>query len=157
MLDYQVKTLEAMRIAGYSIKVTSQQIASNNPIPAFWQEIINDGRFDKLQSLKGRCKADFGVTIMPTKNDMEYLVGAALEPGADEPQGYVLCDIPAGEYAVCQVTLETLESAWDDVSVWMMKKGYDWSDDAPTFEFYGEDHATNDVLKVYIPIRKLEG
>ena len=156
MLDYQVKTLEAMRIAGYSIKTTMQQVMSNNPLPAFWQEIMNDGRHAKLQALKGRCKADYAVNIMLNENDMEYVIGAALEPGETDPQGYVLCDIPAGEYAVCEVTLEGIGKAWADIDEWMGKNGYTWNY-SPSFEFYDEKFVAKNILEVYIPIRKLEG
>jgi len=47
-----------MECAGYLLKTSMTEVGGNNPIPAFWEEIMQDGRYQQLRDVPR--SAEFG-------------------------------------------------------------------------------------------------
>ena len=154
-MTHKIVQLEPMRMAGYLLQTTMTAVTTgNNPIPAFWGEVMQDGRFGKLMELGSDCPCSYGACVMHTEEDMDYTISIALSKGAQAPEGYHIVNIPAGEYMVVETTLENLHAAYGYANGWLAESGYTWAH-GTSFEMYGADHAQTQLLHLHIPIMEL--
>ena len=129
----------ATKIAGYLHKTSM----SNNTIPAFWQEIGTDGRYEKLRAqdfVAGHN--DFGFCVMINDDDMNYYVAREVEKGRDVPNDFQVAVIPAGNYAVFTVPpfpmdemSPNIADTWGAAYEWLMTSEYT-TDGSSSFELY---------------------
>ncbi|MCL2169657.1 MAG: GyrI-like domain-containing protein [Defluviitaleaceae bacterium] len=150
-MENRIAKLDDMRIAGYKIQTSMDAVASDNPLPKFWEAIYADGRMAKLDELGSDCPGSYGVSVMRGMQDMDYIVGRALPKsgGPVRVEGLDIVSIPGGEYLEYSITLAELGDAFGHAGDWMAENGYDWSH-GTSFEFYDEDS-----MKLYIPITKV--
>ena len=128
-----------VRIAGYLHKTSH----SNNTIPAFWGEIMADGRHKKLHEAGfEKCHSEYGISFMVNENDMDYVIGVEIKEGAQVPEEFYVCEIPEGEYAVFSVPFCSaddpsvdIQKTWGEVSEWLDTSEYTHND-AASFELY---------------------
>jgi predicted transcriptional regulator YdeE len=152
-MTHRILQLEPMRIAGYAMQVSMSEVSADNPIPKFWGEVMQDGRFEKLMTLGSDCPGSYGVSVMHNDEDMDYIIGAALPVGADAPEGYYIANVPAGEYLEVETLLADLLETYGKLNELMSEIGYTWGHNT-SFEFYDKDHDSTQLLKLYIPITK---
>ncbi|MCL2854182.1 MAG: effector binding domain-containing protein [Defluviitaleaceae bacterium] len=147
----KIVKVEPMRFAGYPLKV---RLGGENPFPKFWEEVFADGRHERLQQLKGRCKADYGICIMHDEVNMDYVIAAALEEDAIVPDGLFACEIPGGEYLMVETTIATLGEAWNQITGWLDDNDYKIAH-GTSFEFYDERMGQPEMkFDIYAPIVK---
>ena len=154
VITHEIKQIKDLRIVGHLIQTTMTAVMSNNPIPAFWGELISDGRYEKLMATPSDCPCTYGACLMHTEEDMDYTVGVALPEGAAVPEGLHLVEMPAGEYMAVEVELKNLHAGFGYANEWMEKEGYTWAHGG-SFELYpdtGMDKPTD--LHLYIPIMR---
>ena len=152
-MEYKIVNIEAMRIAGFMIQTTMDEVVKNNPIPAFWAE-LGEERFGRLMSLGSDCPGSYGVCNMQTEQDMNYTIGMALPVAADAPTDLHIEDIPAGEYCVIDAALTEIHAGYGWVNEWMTKNNKTWAHGL-SFEFYPQDFTATQKLQLYIPIMEL--
>ncbi|MCL2574991.1 MAG: GyrI-like domain-containing protein [Defluviitaleaceae bacterium] len=164
-MEPRIAKLDKIECAGYLLKTSMTEVGANNPIPAFWGEIMADGRYQALRNIprtpEAGCFGDYGVCIMLNDDDMDYVIAMALEDGVDVPSDWHRCTIPAGDYAVFETTLPNLGNTWGYSIEWMEKNGYTIAHYV-SFEYYDERMSnpdpTQQTIDIYIPIieRKLK-
>jgi len=132
-----------VKIAGYLHKTSMD----NNTIPAFWGEIMSDGRHEKLHGADfakqpAEHGAEYGVCFMLNDNDMDYVIGAEVKPGAQVSDDFYACEIPAGDYAVFSVEpyplgqpSTNIQTAWGVAFDWLATSEYAVNNN-PSFEIY---------------------
>ena len=117
-----------VKVAGYLHKTSH----SNNTIPAFWGEIMADGRHKKLHEAGfEKCHSEYGICFMVDEDNMDYVVGIEAKEGAKVPEEFHICEIPEGEYAVFSVPTYSLEEpsadiqkTWGAAFEWLDKSEY---------------------------------
>ena len=57
-MEPRIAKLDKMECAGYLLKTSMTEVGGNNPIPAFWEEIMQDGRYQQLRDVPR--SAEFG-------------------------------------------------------------------------------------------------
>jgi predicted transcriptional regulator YdeE len=149
----EIKNVLEMRFAGYTIKTTMEEVVTSNPIPAFWQDVYTSNKASSLKALQGRCKAMYGVCNMLNENDMEYMIGVALEDDTNPTEKEQLITLPAGQYVVFDTTLDELHNTYESSYKWLDENNYSIPHGL-SFEFYGEDFDETKTLSLYIPIVK---
>ena len=51
MDNFKIVQFEPTRVAGFAISVKMTDVATANPIPGFWGQLFEDGRYGKLNGL----------------------------------------------------------------------------------------------------------
>jgi len=154
IMTHKIVHLEAMKMVGYSIKTTMLEVVTDNPVPAFWEQILKDGRFDKLLALNGGSPRSYGVCAMQNQENIDYIAAVALPDGVDAPIGYSVVDIPAGEYLAFETDIANIHAAYGYANEWTPKNGYTWAHGI-SLEMYDEGHRETQLFHLYIPIKKL--
>lgn len=102
-VDFEVQHFQAVRFIGKEVIV-----GKNNPVPELWNQILNDGTNDQLQSLPERVSPK-GDTIgwmgeyNPQTKEFVYIAGIFAKPNAAVPGGFSYRDIHSFEkYATIQ-------------------------------------------------------
>ena len=140
-MDFKIVALEATTVAGYLIQTTMTEVATNNPIPAFWASLADKGDF---------C---YGVCDMQSMEDMNYIVARCGRDKAELAEGMVEFTIPAGEWLVQEIPLAEIGISYGKANEWMEQNGYTWAHGA-SFEKYDERMSTKGLLDLYVPIIK---
>ena len=154
-MNPKIVTRDPVKIAGYLHK-TSMEI---NTIPAFWQEIMADGRHEKLQSQPWvQSCADYGACFMLNDNEMEYLVGLEVKDGGDVSAEFTAREIDGGLYAVFAVPpgdhCLDFAAGWQKAGQWIEEtQEYIHTVGGVDFELYkmDDDKLTCDI---YIAVAK---
>ena len=92
---------------------------------------------------------------MLNDDDMDYVIGMALEDGVEVPSDWHRCTIPAGDYAVFETTLADAGNTWAGSIEWMEERGYTIAHNV-SFEYYdermGNPEPEQQIFDIYIPI-----
>ena len=56
-MEPRIAKLDTIKAAGYLIKTSMAEMGENNPIPAFWREIMEDGRYERLRNIPRSAEA----------------------------------------------------------------------------------------------------
>lgn len=148
-MEYQIKKMPAFRVAGYKFSISILNEEQLVQIPALWNLIKQDGRYEKLyqamhqennpfyekQGLLGVC------TIAENANEgqlsMDYYIGYIAKN--NPPPGMDICEIPAATWAIfpCVGPMpEALRHLTDTIySSWIETGPYEYAF-APDIEFY---------------------
>jgi hypothetical protein len=96
LINLQFTVFKAARVIGKMI--FGQVKPENNPLPAFWDQCINDGTFTTLKNMKEYLVIPDYVGWMgeydPATGRFCYIVGMLMKPEAPVPTGYVCRDLP---------------------------------------------------------------
>ncbi|MDF2682212.1 MAG: yobU [Brevibacillus sp.] len=122
--------LDEMCIAGIGIRTTNQQQSEGNgSIGELWQRYYMEGIQDRTPD---RLDPDVVLGVYSEyesdeKGAYNLLIGAAVQPGSDVPQGLTVLSIPAGTYAVFTTRrgplVEVVVEAWSHVWEWSHQSG----------------------------------
>jgi len=98
LIHFEVKDLPALKAIGKEIVVGMEELQNNNPIPAQWEQCLNEGMFEHLAGeLKDYLynSAYIGYMLMINEKQFVNLCGILAHAEATVPEGYVSYDIPA--------------------------------------------------------------
>lgn len=116
-------------------------------------------RYDEFAAVAAADEA-FGITHDQdddATSEYAYLAGVELDPftPASVPADAVRVDVPAGQYAVFETTLQSLDETKTFIhDEWLPDSEYERGT-GPSFEHYeaGFDHSTNPWFTVWVPIQ----
>ena len=138
-MEVKIVNFGSVKVAGYLHKTSH----SNNTIPAFWGEFMADGRHKRLHDADFvKSHSEFGVCFMINDDDMDYVIGLEVKPGAQVSQEFHVCEIPASDYAVFKVPPYSLnepsvniQKTWGQAFEWLATSEYHHNNKA-SFELY---------------------
>ena len=149
LMNIETVNREAFILVG----LTSRGTEPKDFIFPLWETFLK--RFNELDG-KIKSSAKYGVSYDINKETREfsYFIGSELGKNKEIPDNMLTFKLPAREYVVVECSLNTLQNGWKAASKWIKEHGYrDIS--PPEFEFYPEDHETDDdLLYIYVPFVK---
>lgn len=153
---YQVHVVEQPAYQVVGLKVRTSMATAMVDCPQLWEKDFGP-RMPEVATFPG---LSFGVSLLVDAQNGSFDYWAALPYRPDDPipAGMALLDLPAGLYAVCHLkSLEDLAGAYQHIyMVWGPDAGYDFRDDAPSYETYPADHLETGRLSVYMPLKAKE-
>lgn len=167
VLEPKFVSLPDIKLAGYVTKTSTADGKNITGIPAFWKDYMSDGRMDRLHSEKFvENHAEYGACFPENieTGEFDYVIGVKAKKGADIPEEYYVCNLPAATYAVFSTPpctgdtfSSTIQGVWDYIfNEWLQKSGYVYAPDCVDFELYDERcmSPTAKVCDIYIPVVK---
>jgi len=100
-------------------------------------------------------KVYFGVNL-PTDDDRvtEYVAGMRVAPDTAAPEGLEARDVPGGEYAVFECSLDAIGASYQHVfTVWLPSAAVQFDPGRAPFEEYPENTPEQPV-RLHIPVRQ---
>ncbi|MCL2396683.1 MAG: GyrI-like domain-containing protein [Defluviitaleaceae bacterium] len=142
-MEPKIVNFGPVKVAGHLHKCTH----GSNTIPAFWGEVLADGRHQKLHSQDfAECHNDFGICFGDADDDqtLNYILGLAVKPGAVVPEEYHQYDIGEGQYAVLATPpnagedfSKEIQRIWPTIYGWLENNAeYAADHEASCFELY---------------------
>ncbi|MEC1260136.1 AraC family transcriptional regulator [Bacillus swezeyi] len=159
-MKYKVIEKESFQIIGKALEVTVKDGQNQTAIPAFWDELNQNGFTDSLQPYAGPL-GFLGVCMdfNDQADTFNYCIGIE-KTTADLPEGCIVKEIPAATWAVFEAVGpvdQAVHQTWDRIfSEWFPATGYELAN-APQLEAYPEDGdvmAKDHVTQIWIPIVK---
>lgn len=153
---YQVKVVEqpAYQVVGLNIRTSMSNAMAD--CMQLWDRDFGP-RMPEIASFPGQS---FGASLLVDLQTgiFDYWAAMPYRPGDPIPADMALLDLPAGPYAECHLkSLEDLGGAYDHIYMaWGPGSGYDFREDAPSYELYPADHLETGRLSVYMPLRVKE-
>ena len=158
----------SVKLAGFCLKTTTRGGENKRAIPAFWTELIHDGRLKKLHGesfVKEHPEYGACIPLHPENGDMEYLIGVEVNDGAVIPGGYETRVLPEALYAVFTTPpsdegekfVASIQGTWGFIySEWFPNSGYEFDGNGVDFELYDDRcmAKTGKVIDIYIPVVK---
>jgi len=115
-------------------------------------------RHDEVQphSIDGACYAVWFGTNEIDLSQGTHLAGMSIAGKPPVPDGWVLRDVPAAEYAVFETTLRDVGDATEyGLSQWLPKSDYERDFPKPRFDLMPSDTTGQDSpVSVWIPMRR---
>lgn len=162
-MDYEIKSMEMFKIAGYSKGFTTKDEQNFTEIPKFWAEKGSTGQCKSLaqkavdngtlrNALLGVCMSSEEET-----ENFDYLI--AVSPKLDENlDGLSVIDIPAKTWAIFRGSgkmPEAIQDVWKRIySEWFQAVNYE-HDSGPEIEVYPQSDDKDDCpFEIWIPVRK---
>ena len=102
MMEPQIVTKPAFKVAGYELKTTTRDDASNQEITAFWDRMTAE-RLDMLHNtLHSVSEAELGLSFPtdPANGDFSYVIAVEVSDFDGVPAGLFTADIPEAVYAI---------------------------------------------------------
>ena len=141
-------TQPALRLVGLQILTTPM----SPEIPALWPRLVK--RLPEIASA-----AEPGVTfgaMQDAGDDLVYLAGVQVAPGAAPPADMSQVAVPAGDYAVFEFPFGEIGKAYPFIfGTWLPESGY-VQDARPLLERYGTDFCPDQPaspMQVRVPVR----
>lgn len=128
------------QVVGYVMHTTP----GSKEIPAFWCQIMQDGRWERLMRL---CAGEnYGVCIHPeammAEGKMDYMIAFDYDGHSQIDEDMELFTVPAATYAVFRAAMDggaadDITNVWGYVySEWLPNSEYVYDGDKPDFEIY---------------------
>jgi AraC family transcriptional regulator len=157
-MDYSILEKQGFEVAGVIKRISTKDGVNFVEVPAFWDECMKDGSFDKVCALaNGGCIYGMCFDFAEDQTQFDYMI-AADSKGA-VPEGLVRRSVPAATWAVFRA-VGPVSSAVQDVtkrifSEWFPSTGYE-HEDAPELEVYpdGDTGAADYCTEIWIPVKK---
>lgn len=151
---YQVSVTEQPAYQVVGLKVRTSMATGMIDCPRLWEKEFGP-RMPEIDSFPG---LSFGASLLVDHQagTFDYWAAMPYRPGDPIPEGMALLDLPAGLYAECHLkSLEDLGGAYEHIFMnWGPASGYEFRDDAPSYETYPVDHLETGRLSLYMPLRK---
>lgn len=142
--NVQFTDFKAARVIGKAAYY--QGDAENNPLPAFWDQCLNDGTFTTLESMKEHIVSPDYVGWMgeydPATGKFLYIAGMFMKPDAPVPEGYVYRDMPD-----CTMGIAWVKGREDDGQIY--REGVDLTLATLEKKGYRYDEAAGYMVEVY--------
>ncbi len=166
VMEPQIVTRPAFKIAGYELKTTMHDNLSNQEVPAFWGTMSPE-HFDTLHNkLPSVGKAELGVCypIDPASGDFLYVIAVEVSNFDGVPPGLFTGEVAEAVYAVFTTPAidgdkdiaPAIQGTWKYIhETWFPSSGYEFAAGKADFEFYP---CSNDgaKVKIYIPVVKAQ-
>lgn len=158
-MNYRIEKRDAFTMVGMTKTFTSPQ-ESGEVKPAFWNELLADGTWDKLTRLVDR---DFpgvhGFIKVIDAETVDYSI--ACVSSADPPLGMEQLIIPSATWAVFELTgppNSAMEEGWRRIlTEWLPTSGYRFLEtgELECFPSNGDRLAEDFPSEIWIPIEKI--
>jgi len=163
-MDYKIVDKPAFSTVGIELRVSTEHGQNQKDIPAFWDQIMHDGRFQRLTALGAGVGAVTGAMTLglctdfqPDLQEFNYVI--ATESAAAPPDGFVRKDVPAATWAVFD-SVGAMPDAIQNVfgrifSEFFPSTGYEHAE-GPELEVYlpGDPSSADYRCEVWIPVKK---
>lgn len=157
-MNYKIMDKEAFQVIGKSIRVTTRDGENLRRIPAFWQEVMQDGTHDRLSALAGKMGL-LGICMdFDQQQEMITYLIAIEKPEGPTPEGFEEREMPASTWAVFEsvgVLPQAIQKVWERIfSEWFPATGYEHAG-GPELEVYPDGpNDENYRCEVWVPIIK---
>lgn len=164
VMEPQIVTKAAFKVAGYELKTTTRDNLSNREIPAFWGKMTAE-HFDILHNkLHSVNEAELGLSFPtdPTAGDFSYVIGVEVSDFEGVPADLFTAEIPETVYAIFTTPANdgeehiapVIQGTWDYIhETWFPNSGYEFAEGKADFEFYSCNNQEKKV-KIFLPIIK---
>lgn len=153
---YQVQVVERPACQVLGLKVRTSMVTAMTDCRQLWERDFGP-RMPEIASFPGQS---FGASLLADlqTGSFDYWAAMPYRPGDPIPADMALLDLPAGLYAECGLkSLDDLGGAYDHIYMaWGPAAGYDFREDAPSYELYPADHLETGRLSLYMPLRTKE-
>ncbi|MNZ48814.1 Transposon Tn10 TetD protein [compost metagenome] len=155
-MEYRIVTKGSFRVVGFKKLLEKDVEESFRVVPQFWQEIAQKGQIAQLiPMIHQEPLGVLGVSAcMDDLEKWEYYIGVA--SNAKVPDGMSEYVVPACTWAVFSgqgtrpFAIQELERRI--ITEWLPTSGYEYAN-APDIEVYLDDHPTNSMFEVWLPIK----
>ena len=164
VMEPQIVTKPAFKVAGYELKTTTRDGMNNQEIPAFWGRMTEE-RLDLLHNqLPSVGAAELGMCfpLDPANGDFSYVIAVEISDFNGVPADLFTAEIPEATYAIF-TTLATdgeeniaaaIQGTWKYIhETWFPTSGYEFAEGKADFEFYPCTNPAEKV-RIYIPVVK---
>ncbi len=164
MMEPQIVTKPAFKVAGYELKTTTRDNACNQEITAFWDRMTAE-RLDMLHNtLQSVSEAELGVCFPAdaATGDFSYVIAVEVSDFNGVPAGLFTADIPEAIYAIFTTPANdgekniapAIQATWKYIhDTWFPTSGYEFAEGQADFEWYPCSNS-GEKVKIYIPIMK---
>jgi len=167
VMEPKFVSLDAIKIAGYSIKTKNVEGENSKDIPSFWRRYFSDGLAERLHSsdfVKSHSEYGACLSMDTDTGEFFYVIGVEVNDGADIPEEFYVCEMPAATYAVFSSPpsneddfVKNIQGTWRFImEEWFEVSGYEYAEGCADFELYGEKcmAETGKICEIYIPVVK---
>jgi len=164
VMEPQIVTKPAFKVAGYELKTTTRDDVSNQEIPAFWGSMTAE-RFDTLHhKLHSVSEAELGVCFPtdPANGDFSYVIAVEVSDFNSVPADLFTAELPEAVYAIFTTPANdgeeniapAIQGTWKYIhETWFPNSGYEFAEGKADFEWYACSNS-GEKVKIYIPIIK---
>lgn len=164
VMEPQIVTKPAFKVAGYELKTTTRDNVSNQAIPAFWGSMMAE-RFDTLHNqLHSVSEDELGLCFPtdPANGDFSYVIAVEVSDFNGVPADLFTAEIPEAVYAIFTTPANdgeeniapAIQGTWKYIhEIWFPSSGYEFADGKADFEWYPCSNQ-GEKVKIYIPIIK---
>lgn len=158
-MNYKLTEKPGFTLVGTSIEVSTEHGENMVKIPAFWNEISQNGTMDKILSLPG-IKELTGACIMddPKATVFTYAAAGFFESPIEAP-GFTSWNVGPQTWAVFEVVgqmPQAIQDVWQRIfAEWFPATGFEHAN-APELEVYppGDTTAPDYRCEIWIPVVK---
>lgn len=157
-MNYRMEELQEFRLVGYKERLTTEHGENIRRIPKFWDEVGEDGRYEKMMEYNDNQKMYcMGVCAGEDENAFDYYIATGSNKSI--PEEMVELIVPAGTYVIfeCVGKLpEGQQNMWKRVfTEWFPKSAYELID-GPQLEWYSEGDTSSPEYysEIWLPVIK---
>lgn len=157
-MDIKNANWKARTLVGYRIHTQP----GSAEIPAFWNSVMGDARWQKLLDRAADNALNYGLCIHPMDipdGQMDYMIAFDYDGETARDEGMTLFTLAPAEYKIFRVgpqgpgetPPEAIKRRWSEIySTWFPTSGYAYDGDKPDFEVYDNEGG----VEIYIPVVK---
>ncbi len=153
-MEYRLEKKEQFNIKGVSKKVTTINDENFKVIPAFWDQVLNDGSFEKMIETS-ESKVSYGICADFDENSKSFVYAIGVDDTGQD--SYESFNIPASNWAIF-TSVGSLPNSIQSLikrifSEWFPATDFEHGN-APELEVYLPGDPTKDDYKceVWIPV-----
>ena len=150
MLQPTCESRDAFWVLGIQERANPMQV----DYPAFWARFGE--RAGEIGPLATET-AGYGV-YFPTGEEgvVDVFGGMAVPPGTTAPEGMVLREVPANEYAVFECKMSEIGATWGAIyGEWLPTSGYEADHCVPCFEHFRPGcHEGTVPVRIFVPVTR---
>lgn len=164
VMEPQIVTKPAFKVAGYELKTTTRDDVSNQEITAFWDSMTTE-RLDTLHNtLPTVSEAELGLCFPtdPANGDFSYVIAVEVSDFNGVPAGLFTADLSEAVYAIFTTPANdgekniapAIQGTWKYIfETWFPTSDYEFAEGKADFEWYPCSNR-GEKVKIYIPIIK---
>ncbi len=167
-MNYKITKKDAFTMYGIERIISKVEGENYQTIPQFWQDVMNDGSFEKLRkstnvvtSIEDPGIANVNAVMCYGKENADsfpYLI-AAFETKDSKSEGFAKVEIGSYTWAIFRTedhkpneTVEKIQELWRRVfSEWLPSSNYTIID-GPNLELYGRTSRDAEYSEVWLPV-----
>ncbi len=149
-MEFYIEEIKGFRAVGYKRSFEFENGENFVNIPLFWQEIIENGKLDKIICLMNCDPAGtIGICGEMREKDFDYYIAVSSDEDiCDDLEDIV---IETQSYAIFTCAMDKIQEVTKEIfSEWLPNSDYRYVDNAPELEIYPNEN----TCKICIPIMK---